>query len=501
MKDMLLAIDQGTSGCKMTVFDTGGQVVASCTKGYESYYPADNCVEQDCNDWWKVIVEGISEMLENESIDPADIKGIGVDGISWACIPIDEHGEVLYPTMIWLDRHASKEADWMKETVGEDCLVKLSGNPVDACYITPKMLWLKENQPEVYDRTYKFLQSNAFIVYRLTGEISQDYSQGYGFHFFDMKKGEYNMEVADQLGISPDLLAPLMHSHEIVGGVTREVAELTGLAEGTPVVAGGLDAACCTLGAGVIQVGQTQEQGGQAGGMSIALDKPMVHPKLILGYHVVPDMWLLQGGTTGGGGTLNWFNREFGAEEKQLADKRETNSFAIMSEEAETVSPGSDGVVFLPYMSGERSPIWSTEAKGVYYGLGFEKTRSHMIRSTMEGVAYSLKHNLDTAMEVGVSVGTLSSVGGSSNSRVWTQLKADITGRKIEVPFSDHATTLGAAILAGVGIGIYKDFADAVKRTVKIQRTHEPNTDNMKVYEDGYGKYLKLSNMMIEQMW
>lgn len=501
MTDLLLAIDQGTSGCKLTIFDVDGQVIADKTKTYPSYYPEDGFVEQDCDEWWRVSVEGIKEMLLDKNINPKAIKGIGVDGISWACIPIDKDGQVLYPTMIWLDRRAKKEAEWMKDQIGEEALINLSGNPVDAAYITPKMLWLKNHQPEVFAKTWKFLQSNAFIVYRLTGKISQDYSQGYGFHFFDMKKGTYDGNMANRLGLSLDLVAPLFNCHEVVGGVTAEVAELTGLVEGTPVVAGGLDAACCTLGAGVTQVGQTQEQGGQAGGMSICLDEALIHPKLILGYHVIPNKWLLQGGTTGGGGTLNWFNRELGYFEKEEAFKEQSNPFVIMSLEASEIPAGSEGVTFLPYMKGERSPLWSANAKGMYYGLSFDKTRAHMIRSTMEGVAYSLNHNLQTAAEVGATVNKLSSVGGSANSDVWTQLKSDITGRPIEVPYSDHATTLGSALLAGVGVGLYKDFDEAVSKTVRIQKEYTPNPDNKEIYELGYKQYIKLSNLMVEHLF
>lgn len=501
MSDLLLAIDQGTSGCKMTIFDVEGRVIASTTKSYPTYYPQEGYVEQDPLDWWNSVIQGIKEMLQEKSIRPENIKGIGIDGTSWACIPIDQAGEVLHPAMIWLDHRAQKQAEWMKKIVGEEKLIEVSGNPVDAAYITPKMLWLKENKPEIFDKTYKFLQSNAYIAFKLTGQLSQDYSQGYGFHFFNMTTGEWDQNIADQLGLSLDLMAPIVNCHQVVGTITESVALATGLCIGTRVVAGGLDAACCTLGAGVINEGQTQEQGGQAGGMSIALKNPLIHPKLILGYHVIPKMWLLQGGSSGGGGTLNWFNRELGHAEQLQALGNNSNPFSIMSDEAELVAPGSDGIIFLPYMKGERSPLWNSKAKGVYYGLSFDKTRAHMIRSTMEGVGYSLLHNIQTAEEVGAVVGKLSSVGGSANSHVWTQLKADITGRVIEVPYSDHATTLGAALLAGVGVGIYKDFEDAVQKTVKIQRVHQPDETRHLQYAPFYHDYIKLSNMFIKSFW
>ena len=492
MRELLLAIDQGTSGAKITVFDLEGCVIAENKKDYETFYPAEGYVEQDCEQWWQVIAQGIKEMFDQKAVLPQEIKGIGIDGTSWAMIPIDKEGAVLHKTLIWLDRRASSEAEWMKEVAGEQELIQISGNPVDASYITPKILWFKKQYPKLYEKTYKFLQSNGFLVYRLTGEVSQDMSQGYGFHFFDMKKGEYNADTAKILGLDLNKFVKPSPCHSVVGGVTEEVAKLTGLKEGTPVVAGGLDAACCTLGAGVINPGQTQEQGGQAGGMSIVLEEAKIHPRLILGYHVVPDLWLLQGGTTGGGGVLNWFNREFG---------QECQSFAKMSAMAEEVNPGSDGVTFLPYMKGERSPLWNSKAKGVYYGLGFDKTKGHFVRSMMEGVAYSLQHNIEVAKEIGVRVDRLYSVGGSANSKVWMQMKADITGCRIDVPYSDYATGLGAAILAGVGVGLYSGFEEAVKKTVRIQTTYKPNEKLKEVYEKGYVMYRRLSDCFVASFW
>ena len=261
----------------------------------------------------------------------------------------------------------------MKEIAGEDRLIALNGNPVDAAYITPKILWIKQNEPEIYRKAYKFLQSNSFIVYKLTGEFSQDNSQGYGFHFFNISKGCWDERVAEELGISLDLMSPLFHCHQVVGTVTKKAADESGLVPGIPVVAGGLDAACCSLGAGVIHPGQTQEQGGQAGGMSILVDRPMIHPRLILGYHVIPDRWLLQGGTVGGGGALRWFNEQLGAFEQQQAGETGRSPYEIMDEEAEIIAPGCNGLIFLPYMAGERSPIWDSKARGVFFGLSYEK--------------------------------------------------------------------------------------------------------------------------------
>ena len=482
MGSQLLGIDIGTSACKIAVFDVFGKVLAQSNQSYQVYYPHQGWAEQNAEEWWEAICLGIKDVLSQDGVNADEICGIGVDGQSWSAIPVDKNGNVLHRTPIWMDTRAREICTRIKNDIGEERIFNISGNDFLPSYTTPKMLWFKENMPEVYSNTYKFLQSNSYIVMKLTGIMSQDYSQGYGIHFFDITDLSYDSKLAEDMGLSVDLVPDLYRCDQIVGGVLEDIAKKTGLKPGTPVVAGGLDAACGTLGAGVFKVGQTQEQGGQAGGMSICTDKALSHKKLILGTHVVPDLWLLQGGTVGGGGTLKWFRQELG---KEL-------SFDQLVSEAEGITPGADGVLFLPYMSGERSPIWNPDAKGVFYGLSFDKTRGHMVRAVLEGVAYSLEHNLRTATETGINIGTLNAMGGSANSVLWTQIKADVTGKCIQVPTSDTATTLGAALLAGVGCGLYKSYDEAVKSTVVITRTQEPNMQNHKRYQQSMELYLKL---------
>lgn len=496
MRKLLLGIDVGTSGCKVAVFDENGKIIATTTKEYDVYYPKDGWAEQDPNQWWDCVVSCIKSTITDNNINPSGIKGIGTDGQSWSAIPIDEDGEVLANTPIWMDTRASDICDRIKSEVGEDVIISLCGNPFEPMYTTPKILWFKENMSDVYNNTYKILQSNSFIVYRLTNKISQDICQGYGLHCFDMRKGKWDLDMCDKLGLDANMLPDRIYNcHEVVGGVSKQVASATGLMEATPVVAGGLDAACGTLGAGVIHAGQTQEQGGQAGGMSICLDEYKADKRLILSYHVVQNKWLLQGGTVGGGGVIKWFEKEFCELERNKANANGNSSFDEMNIEASEIKKGSDGVVFLPYMAGERSPIWDKNAKGVFYGLDFAKTRAHMIRACFEGVAFSLKHNIDVAEEVGAYVGTLHATGGSANSKLWTQIKSDITGKNLVVPSSDTSATMGAAMLAGVGVGIYKDFEDAVNKCVKVVREHKPNEDRL-LYDKNYKIYLELYNSL-----
>ncbi len=491
MKPYLLGIDIGTSACKAAVFSAWGHVAASACEEYPVYYPRPGWAEQNPDAWWDAVCQAVQRALHTGNIAPGQIAAIGVDGQSWSAVAIDKHGEVLTNTPIWMDTRTRTICDRLNSQAGEDRIFNLCGNTLQPSYTTAKILWYKEELPQVYRHIYKILQSNSFIAYRLCGVVSQDICQAYGLHCFDMRRGTWNEEMCQALGIPSGFLPDIVPCHQVIGTVTEEAAKKAGLIAGIPVVAGGLDAACGALGAGVIHAGETQEQGGQAGGMSICMDQYQADPRLILSFHVVPDKWLLQGGTTGGGGVMRWLEREFGAYERLVAPEKNKSSLQQFNDLASQVPPGSDGLIFLPYMAGERSPVWNPDAKGVFYGLDFKKTKGHMIRAAMEGVGYSLKHNLDVAESAGAPVKELLAVGGSANSVLWTQIKSDITGLPVSVPFSDTATTLGAAILAGVGVGIYDSFETPVSH-IKITRNHNPNMENHEKYESFFETYLAL---------
>lgn len=488
----LLGIDIGTSACKAALFDRKGQVLAAANGEYPVYYPEEGWAEQNPEEWWSAVCEAVRQVIRKAGIQPEEIAGVGIDGQSWSAIAIDKGGKVLTNTPIWMDTRAQSICDRLNEEIGEDEIFRIAGNSLQPSYTTAKILWYKENLPKVYSKIYKILQSNSYIAFKLTGQISQDLSQGYGLHCFDMRTGQWDEEMCRKMGIPRDFLPEIVPSDRIIGTVTKKAAEESGLAEGTPVAAGGLDAACGTLGAGVIHSGETQEQGGQAGGMSICIEKYQADPRLILGFHVIPGKWLLQGGTTGGGGVMRWFEREFADYERLMREQTGISSLDQLNEIAEKVKPGCDGLVFLPYMAGERSPIWNPYAKGVFYGLDFSKTKGHMVRACMEGVAFSLRHNLETAEEAGAKAEILRAMGGSANSLLWTQIKSDVTGKTMAVPASDTATTLGAALLAGVGTGFYKDYEEAVAETVKVTRKHQPDPEKKAVYDKNYETYLEL---------
>ncbi len=492
MDRLLIGIDIGTSSCKAAVFDLDGNALSQASTEYDVLHPAPGYAEQDPDSWWRGACRAVREALAAGRIPAERIAGVGVSGQSWAAVPVDRHGAALDHTPIWMDTRAADIAQEIRERVGFEKLFAVSGNPMEPTYSTAKILWFRRNRPDIYRKTYQFLQSNSYIVLKLTGRFTQDLSQGYGVHAFDMRLGRWDDALCDEIGLDRATLPEISACHEVVGEVTRQAAEEMGLAPGTPVVAGGLDACCSTLGAGVYRVGQAEEQGGTAGGVSACVDKALSHPRLILSFHVTPGTWLLQGGMTGGGGSLRWFLQELGHQESELGRLSGRNAFAVMSEEAAAIPPGAGGLVYLPYMAGERSPIWDPHAKGVFFGLGYDKTRAHMIRAVMEGCAYALEHNIRTVREAGPEVGEMSAIGGSANSEVWTQIKCDVTGKPIRVPSSDTAATLGAAMLAGVGTGLYRNFDKAVSRTVRIVREHEPDMRKHALYLDYYGLYIEL---------
>ena len=498
MAKLLLGIDIGTSACKAAVFTVEGEVIAQASKAYGIYYPASGWVEQDPQEWWVKVCEAVQAVLNADGVSAAQIAAVGVDGQSWSAIPIDKNGRVLYNTPNWMDNRSNAITERVKAEVGAERIFAVSGNRFEPTYTTPKILWFKEERPDIFQRTAAFLQSNSYIVYKMTGKITQDLSQGYGLHVFNISRGEYDSDLCKDLGIPLEMLPPLYPCHQIVGTVTAQAAQETGLRADTPVVAGGLDAACGTLGAGVTLPGETQEQGGQAGGMSICVDHARAHPQLILSNHVVPGMYLRRA-------VLSEAAALYGLKSswEHMRKKWRKHPAGVLlrcSAKWRTNRSGSDGLVFLPYMAGERSPIWDVNAKGVFYGLSYAKTKGHLIRSIMEGCAYALLHNLETAEEAGVSVSVLNSMGGAANSEVWTQIKADVTGKPIQVPASDTATALGAAILAGVGIGVYSDFQQAVEQTIQIKRIHYPNQDNYHTYQIGYRLYRELYERLKDLM-
>jgi xylulokinase len=497
-RELLMGIDVGTSSCKIAVFARNGSVAATAKKDYPIYYPKIGWAEQDVDDWWQAVCEAIKAVWV-QGILPEEILGVGVDGQGWSAIAVDKDGQVVARNPIWMDRRAEQLCREVETNLGRERIFSVSGNPFAPNYTLPKVLYWMRHQPEIIRNADKILQTNSFIVLKLTGVMSQDYSSCC-WHNFDVANLRYDEALTKELGIPRRLLLEPVNSETIVGRVTKCASTACGLLEGTPVVAGGFDAACAVLGSGVVSNGQTQEHGGQAGGMSICLSTPIPHPQLIFFPHVVPEKWLLTGGTVAGGASLKWFASAIGADPRYMAESCNKGVFELLSEAAERSTVGANGLIFLPYLNGERSPLWDANAQGLFFGLSADKTRDDLTRAVMEGVAFALEHNVEAAAEVGAEVGEMRVTGGSANSRIWTQIKADVTGKRTLVPSSDTTTTLGAAILAGVGIGMFDSYEQAASETVKITRVHEPDASNHVKYARLYKLYKSLYPVLKDSM-
>ncbi|MBK8033067.1 MAG: carbohydrate kinase [Chloroflexi bacterium] len=488
-----LGIDVGTSSLKTGLWREDGELAANASRPYPTVRLAPSWAEQDPLDWWRALTETVAQVLNKSGVRPAEIAGIGVDSMGWTFVPVDKAGEPLYSALTWQDRRAKEEAAALRAHPQADQLVHLNANPLDEAYSTAKVQWLKQYHPDIYAGADQLLIASSFLVRKLTDVNTCDYTQAYAFHCFDEWNLRWDEAAADLIGLDLAKLPPLYQSCAVVGEVTTRAAAELGLIAGIPVIAGGLDAAVGAFGNGVTRVGQTADQGGTAFGMSIAVDQVVVEPRLIFSPHVVPGLYLLQGGTVGGG-TFEWFRAQLGQAEQLAAEITSENVFSIMTAEAERAPAGANGLIFLPYMSGERSPIWDSDARGVFIGLNFSTKRSDIIRALMEGCALAVYHNMQVAEESGAPVLEWIGIGGGANSPSWCQLKADITNRTFTVNRRANGeagdNSLGVAVMAGYGVGHYGNLAQTIEQFLPRRQVYQPNPKNHAVYQELYPIYL-----------
>ncbi len=497
----ILTVDVGTSSTKTSLWTEAGQLVAHATATYDLQRAEPLWAEIDGDIWWQAVCETIRTVLATSKVDPTSIAGIGVDGVGWTLIPVDRAGDPLYPAMIWLDRRAEEETSWLKSLPEAESLVNLNANPLDAAYITPKLVWLKRNHPRIFNSAFKFLEATGFIVSRFTGTFVCDHTQAYGYHFFDIRRECWDSQAAEKIYVPLEKMPRLCSSTEIVGTVTMKAAEQTGLKHGIPVIAGCLDAVAGALGSGVTKPGQTNEQGGQAGGVAISLDHVIVEPRLIFSHHVIPGQYLLQAGTVGGG-SLSWFRDQLGQPEVNAGELINQNPFELFSQEVEKSRPGANGLIFLPYMAGERTPLWSSNARGVFFGLSYSTTRADILRAIMEGCAFAVYDSLRIAEEHEVVVDEFLGSGGATQSAVWCQIKADIYGKPFIVTRladgSEGGHSLGLFALAAHGVGLYKDIGTCVSDLLSTRQVFEPSVGNHTLYQELFVVYRSLSRKLMD---
>lgn len=497
----VITIDVGTSSTKTALWDEAGRTVADASSAYALRRPDPLWAEIDGGTWWQAVCTTVRQVIAAGGVDPRDVSGIGVDAVSWTLVPVDRDMAPLFPAMIWLDRRAGEETAWLKALPDAARLIDLDANPLDPAYITPKLLWLKAHHPDVFEAAYRFLDATGFIVGCFTGEFVCDTTQAYGYHCFDMRRDAWDAWAAERIGVPLDKLPRLCPSTEIVGVVTARAAMESGLVAGIPVIAGCLDAASGALGAGVTRPGQTNDQGGQAGGMAVSLERVVVEPRLIFSHHVVPGQYILQAGTVGGG-TLGWFRDTLGQIEASAGALLGRGPFELFSQQVEQAPAGAHGLIFLPYMAGERTPLWSSVARGVFFGLSYTTTRADLLRAIMEGCTFAVYDNLQIAEQHGVSVAEYLGSGGATQSAVWCQIKADVYNRPFIVARradgGEGGHSLGLYALAVFAVGLADDIGACVERLLPQRQVFEPSPARHAMYEDLFGVYRSVSRKALD---
>lgn len=495
----LLGVDVGTTGCKATLYSLQGEPLHTGYAEYRMHNPRPGWVEEDPEDWWAAVVGSIRAVTAEPGV-AATVAGLGV-GCTNALVAVDEHGEPLRRAIMQLDQRTVPQADWLRETVGAERIFAITGNRVaPGSYSAPIILWLKEHEPETFARAAKFLVPSGFIAHRLTGRFSMDYSRGSTTALFDVRARAWSDDLLYAAGVPRDKLPDLFESAQVVGTVTARAAHETGLRAGTPVVAGCMDTVGAAVGSGAVLPNDSFAILGTVARAAIALDQPRFDDRFINCCHAVPGQWVALSVSNGAGVSLRWFRDNFGQMEASLGREMACDPYDLLTAQARQSPPGANGLIYLPYLAAERSPIWDPYARGVFFGVSVGHRRGDFIRAMMEGVALSLRHNLRIMVEsLGARIDSLRAGGGCARSPLWDQIIADITGHTIVTMRAYETETLGTAILAGVGTGVYGSFAEAREQTLALEGEFTPDRSLAGLYDEVFSLYTGLYDDLRER--
>ncbi len=487
----LLGVDIGTSGTKTVLFDESGNTIASALGEYPLYQPNNGWAEQDPEDWWIATFTTIRAVLSKSGVNPEDVKGIGLSGQMHGAVLLDENYTVIRKSIIWCDQRSAAECDQITSLIGRERLIEITANPALTGFTASKVMWVKNNEPHNYEKIKKILLPKDYIRYRLTGEFATEVSDASGMQYMDIPKRQWSSEVLEKLGVEKEWLGKLYESQEVTGVISKKAAELTGLKEGTPVVGGGGDQAAGAVGNGIVKNGVISSTIGTSGVVFAYSDKVTIDPlgRVHTFCHAVPGTWHVMGVTQGAGLSLKWFRDNFCIEEKRTAELMKIDPYILMDQEAEKVDAGCSGLVYLPYLMGERTPHLDPNARGVFFGLSAKHEKPDMLRAVMEGVVYSLKDCLEIIKEMGVDIKEVRASGGGGKSKLWRQMQADVFGTDITTINSSEGPALGVALLAGVGAGIYSSVQEACDATIKVRSRQNADQGLYERYMKNYRLY------------
>lgn len=482
MGKYLIAHDLGTSSDKASLFSTEGRLIGSYTVPYDVHFFGKNCAEQDPEDWWRALCTATNKIIEE--IDPEDVLAVSFSSQMQACIVVDREGNALRPAMIWADLRAEEQAGQLEERVGYDRMYELNGHRVSASYSIEKLMWIRDHEPEVYAKTYKMLLAKDYIICRLTGEFVTDYSEASGTDVFNLRELSWSQEILEAAGIEQDKLPELHASVDVIGTLSEGAAKALGLTTKTKVVCGGGDGPCSALGAGSIKSGQNFLSFGTSAWVAGTSDEMFLDKEktLICFGHVITGKYMPCGTMQAAGSSYSYIKNAFCGEEERKAKEAGESVYEALNRLVEASPAGAKGLIFLPYLLGERSPRWNPDTSGSFLGIKMEHEKRDYIRAVLEGVAMNLAIILEAHRER-EEITELVLTGGGAKGDVLAQILSDVLGVKLHrLDNVESATSIAAAVIAGVGVGVFDDFS-VVNQFVKQEKTFEPDQGNKEVYD------------------
>jgi xylulokinase len=480
----LLGIDVGTGGTRAVLIDAEGRVTASATVEHVPFAsPQTGWAEQHPRDWWRAATLAIRDALSKSQIRPEQIEAVGFSGQMHGSVLLDQQDAVLRPSIIWCDQRTGAQCAAITEKIGAERLIRLTCNPALTGFTLPKMLWVREHEPELWRQVRSVLLPKDYVRFQLTGDKATDVADASGTLLFDVAARKWSEQMSSATEIDERLLPRVYESPEVTGVVSPAGAEVTGLRAGTPVVAGGGDQAAGAVGMGIVRSGTVSATIGTSGVVFAASDKPALDPKgrVHTFCHAVPGRWHVMGVTQGAGLSLRWFRDQFGAGADDGRDP-----YTRLTEDAARVAPGANGLLWTPYLMGERTPHLDPHARAALVGLTASHTRAHVVRAILEGVAFSLRDTFEIFKEMNVPVEEIRLGGGGARSKLWRQIQADVYGRVVKTVEAEEGAAYGAALLAGVGAGAWPTVDAACDAVVRIKSAVQPNPEAVKALERQY---------------
>ncbi len=490
----LVGIDVGTSATKTVLFDEKGNVVSSVSQEYPLYQPHNGWAQQKPEDWRDAVLKTLKEVVAESGVSGEDVKGIGISGQMHGLVMLDEAGEVIRPSIIWCDQRTGAEVEDMLSIMPRERWIEITANPPLTGWTAAKILWVRKNEPENYKRCRHILLPKDYIRYILTGEFATEVSDASGMQLLDVAGRCWSEEVLEKLDIPGEWLGKMYESCEVTGQLLPDIAKATGLTTDTKVVGGAGDNAAAAVGTGVVKDGTAFTTIGSSGVVFAHSSQITIDPKgrVHTCCCAVPGAWHVMGVTQGAGLSLKWFKDNFCQDYVDEAEKAGGDVYDLINRDIEKIPVGSDRLVYLPYLMGERTPHLDPDCRGVFFGLSAIHTKAHLLRAVMEGVSYSLADCNDILKEMGVQVDQMMACGGGGKSPIWRQMLSDLYDCQVKTVHQSEGPALGVAILAGVGCGIYESVEKACESLISVNKCSEPTGENVKKYYGYHQLYKRL---------